>query len=317
MLTNSTFQKASQYVISREEEGQRLDNFLSSLLKGLPKSRIYRIIRKGEVRVNKHRVSINYRLMSEDCLRIPPMRLSPSSPSPTSPSAAFRKDLEKNILYEDEALMVINKPAGLAVHGGSGVSLGLIEALRTMRPDAPFLELVHRIDRDTSGCVLIAKKRKMLLHLHNCLQQGTIQKHYYALVRGQWRGGKLIEAPLKKYTLPSGERRVKVESSGKISQTAFRVLKSSKDATLLEASPLTGRTHQIRVHCAFMGHPILGDQKYGETKEKRLFLHAITLKVPLPDREDLVVSAPLPQIFQEAMEQIFKNNEESNGTSRK
>jgi 23S rRNA pseudouridine955/2504/2580 synthase len=200
------------------------------------------------------------------------------------------------------------------VHGGSGISLGLIEALRAMRPKAPFLELVHRIDRDTSGCIMIAKRRSILIHLHDALKAGTIKKRYLALVAGQWRGGKVIEAPLFKYVLRSGERMVRVDPTGKQSQTNIKTLESFPGATLIEASPVTGRTHQIRVHCQFMGHPIVGDQKYGELEFNRqakikgldrLFLHAHQLVIKLPyDPFDLTITCPLPETCETYLAQL-------------
>lgn len=316
MLVNSVkLNQVQQVVITENHAGQRVDNFLFSLLRGVPKSKLYRIIRKGELRVNKKRVDVSYRLVDGDMVRIPPLRYEEKQDA-VKPAAGAKslKNIEDSIIYEDDTLLVVNKPSGIAVHGGSGVSWGLIEALRQLRPYTPFLELVHRIDRDTSGCVMIAKKRAMLLHLHECLKTGNIQKQYYALVAGSWRGGKLVEAPLHKFVLPSGERMVKVSPEGKFAQTGVKILESYSQATLLQATPLTGRTHQIRVHCAFMGHPIYGDQKYGDSEKNRqakemgftrLFLHAHQLVIELPNRrEPLTVSSPLPKECQQFLTKL-------------
>jgi 23S rRNA pseudouridine955/2504/2580 synthase len=273
--------------IDANSDGQRVDNFLLRELKGVPKSRIYRLLRKGEVRVNKGRVKAEYRLQSGDQVRIPPIRMSADEPGEVSVSAGLAERLAAAILYEDEGLIVINKPAGLAVHGGSGVSLGLIEALRALRPEARFLELVHRLDRDTSGCIMVAKKRSGLLILHEALRGDGIDKRYLALAAGKWsKGRNEVSAPLEKNTLRSGERVVRVSASGKEALTKFAVVEQFEGATLVEASPITGRTHQIRVHAQFAGHPLAGDEKYGDREAderfrqlglRRLFLHAHTL----------------------------------------
>lgn len=296
--------QVKQVTIDASHEGQRLDNYLLSHLRGVPKSRIYRIIRKGEVRVNKKRVDVNYRLVRGDLIRIPPVRMAEPG-EVHAPSKKLTDLLDSAILYEDNSLIIINKPAGLAVHGGSGIQLGLIETLRAMRPEASFLELVHRLDRDTSGCIMIAKKRSRLVFLHDCLKQGTIKKRYWAIVDGKWKGGKVVEAPLYKYLLMSGERRVKVAPEGKFAKTGIKILESFKAVTLLEATPVTGRTHQIRVHCAFMGHPIVGDEKYGQRDvidargAQSLFLHAKELVIPVQgSAESLTVTAPLSEGFQ-------------------
>jgi 23S rRNA pseudouridine955/2504/2580 synthase len=280
--------------VSDAHAGQRIDNFLLRHLKGVPKSRIYRILRKGEVRVNKSRVKAEYRLCDGDVIRIPPVRMSDAKPA-ESVSTSLNRLLSNSILYEDERLLIINKPSGLAVHGGSGISQGLIEALRVMRPEARFLELVHRLDRDTSGCVMIAKKRSMLRFLHEQLRSGKIDKRYLALVSGRWPNKRrVVNEPLLKNSLQSGERMVNVSSEGKKSITEFSVVERYAQATLVEAKPITGRTHQIRVHAQYAGHPLLGDDKYGnqaacrEFKRrglKRLFLHAASLKVPMPADE--------------------------------
>lgn len=290
--------------ISDDMAGQRIDNFLLTQLKGVPKSLIYRIIRKGEVRVNKGRVKPEYKLQANDNVRIPPVRVSEKQTAPISTKLNKVSSLEQHILYEDEVLMVLNKPSGMAVHGGSGVNFGVIEALRALRPEARFLELVHRLDRDTSGILLVAKKRSALRHLHQQLRDKTVQKDYLALVRGQWQSHvKMVNAPLLKNELASGERLVKVSSEGKPSETRFRIEERYSMATLIKASPVTGRTHQIRVHSLHVSHPIAMDSKYGdkdfdkkmsELGLNRLFLHAFEIRFQHPRTEEtLRVQAPL------------------------
>ncbi|MFT6915463.1 MAG: 23S rRNA pseudouridine955/2504/2580 synthase [Motiliproteus sp.] len=297
--------------ITVENEGQRIDNFLLTLLKGVPKTRIYRLLRKGEVRVNKGRIQAPYRLVVGDLVRLPPLRL-PEEKSQASIGSGLTKTLEGAVLFENDQLLVINKPSGLAVHGGSGITLGLIEALRQMRPDSKFLELVHRLDRDTSGAVMVAKKRSTLTALHDDLRQGRISKIYHALVMGLWSKRLLkIDAPLKKNDLKSGERLVNVDPEGKISITDFRLLESYERCSLIEARPVTGRTHQIRVHALHAGHPIIGDPKYGDERMnrlmktegvKRLFLHAAELRLRLPgSTERLIIKAPMESGLKDAL----------------
>ncbi len=301
LASHQPLSQVQQFIVTDNQAGQRLDNFLSTFLRGVPKSRIYRIIRKGEVRVNKGRIAVSYRLALGDTIRIPPIRMPLKEETNSHPGAKLARALTEAILYEDKHLLVIDKPPGMAVHGGSGISLGLIEALRGIRENEPFLELVHRLDRDTSGCVMIAKSRSMLTHLHDCLKNGKIEKHYFALVQGKWKGGKQVSAPLHKYLLKSGERMVKVAQEGKPSLTHFDIIEGFKKATLLKATPLTGRTHQIRVHCAFMGHPIIGDEKYGKSDETapRLFLHAHQLVIDLPYHpHQLIITSPMPTGFE-------------------
>jgi 23S rRNA pseudouridine955/2504/2580 synthase len=300
--------------VSPELAGQRIDNFLRNQLKGVPKTLIYRILRKGEVRVNKGRIKPEYKLQAGDMVRVPPLRLAErDEPAPLAQGLLER--LEAAIVYEDKALIVLNKPAGIAVHGGSGLSYGVIEALRQLRPDAKELELVHRLDRDTSGLLMIAKKRSMLRHLHEALRGDGVDKRYMALVRGRWDAGKKqVSAPLLKNTLRSGERMVEVTEDGKEALTLFKVLRRFGDfATLVEARPITGRTHQIRVHARHAGHAIAGDSKYGdeefsrEIRElggKRLFLHAYALKVPLPDGGELSLEAPVDQVWAGTLERL-------------
>ncbi len=300
--------------IDEGHEGQRIDNFLLSRLKGVPKSRVYRILRKGEVRVNKKRIKQTYRLQLGDLVRIPPVRLAEMGEVPRAP-LPFLKCLEDSILYEDEQLIVINKPPGLAVHGGSGINLGVIEGFRQLRPDARFLELVHRLDRDTSGCLMIAKKRSMLRSLHTMLREGTISKTYCALMRGGWHGTeKRVEAPLQKNTLKSGERMVRVHPDGKSALTTFHPEKHFSDATFVQIDLGTGRTHQIRVHAQHIKKPIAGDNKYGDQQFnekmqarglKRLFLHAQELRFIHPVAEvTLAVQAPLSDDLNAILEKM-------------
>lgn len=297
-------------------EGQRIDNFLRHRLKGVPKSVVYRIIRKGEVRVNKKRIKPEYKIQVNDLVRIPPVTISEKEQPEISTGLKIVSQLEQCILYEDKDILLINKPAGMAVHGGSGLNFGVIEALRKLRPDARQLELVHRLDRDTSGCLLIAKKRSMLRVLHEQLRAKTMQKNYWALVDGQWNSkDRKVAEPLRKNTLSSGERVVKVDhEEGKPSLTLFRILERYNTSTLVQASPVTGRTHQIRVHTACKGHPIAGDEKYGNNDFsafmqqkglKRMFLHAYSLKFDHPATgESLYVEAPLDGALSNALKQL-------------
>lgn len=297
-------QQVQLLIISEDEAGQRIDNYLLTKLKGVPKSLIYRILRKGEVRVNKGRIKPEYKLQTNDQVRIPPIRVSEKTQAPLSTKLNKVNQLENQILFEDECLLVLNKPSGLAVHGGSGLNFGVIEALRALRPEARFLELVHRLDRDTSGILLVAKKRSALRHLHEQLREKTVQKDYLALVRGQWQSHcKVVKAPLLKNELSSGERIVRVSEQGKPSETRFSIEERYENATLIKASPVTGRTHQIRVHTQYVGHPIALDDKYGDKQFdeqmskiglNRLFLHAFSLRFEHPkSSERLRISAPL------------------------
>ncbi|HWR79341.1 MAG TPA: 23S rRNA pseudouridine(955/2504/2580) synthase RluC [Pseudomonas sp.] len=300
--------------VAPELAGQRIDNFLRTQLKGVPKTLIYRILRKGEVRVNKGRIKPEYKLQAGDVVRVPPLRLAErDEPAPLAQGLLER--LEAAIVYEDKALIVLNKPAGIAVHGGSGLNYGVIEAFRQLRPEAKEIELVHRLDRDTSGLLMIAKKRSMLRHLHEALRGDGVDKRYLALVRGNWPAAKKqVRAPLMKNNLRSGERMVEVNVEGKDALTEFRVLRRFGDfATLVEASPITGRTHQIRVHAKHAGHSIAGDSKYGDeefTREirelggKRLFLHAHSLQVKLPEGNILKVEAPVDDVWTLTMERL-------------
>jgi len=295
---------------------QRIDNFLLKFLKGVPKSRIYRILRKGEVRVNRGRIKPEYRLKLGDLVRIPPIRVSEEKVA-VVPGERVLRLLEQSILYEDQGLLILNKPSGLAVHGGSGVSFGVIEGLRALRPDARFLELAHRLDRDTSGCLVIAKKRSTLRAFHELLREGGMDKHYLALVKGSWRGGKRrIDAPLRKNTLKSGERLVRVSEDGKPSLSIFSPVTIYKDCSLMRVKLVTGRTHQVRVHAQYCGHPIAGDDKYGdaafnrlmaERGLKRLFLHASELRFTLPDSVTIHVEAPLEPGLDNLLRQLERD----------
>jgi 23S rRNA pseudouridine955/2504/2580 synthase len=296
-------QQVQLLTIEAEHEGQRIDNFLKTQLKGVPKSLIYRILRKGEVRVNKKRIKPEYKLCTGDEVRVPPVRVAEKNELPSANLGSIQR-LESQILFEDDAMIVLNKPSGMAVHGGSGLSFGVIEGLRALRPEARFLELVHRLDRDTSGVLLVAKKRSALRSLHEQLRVKTMRKQYLALVRGQWQTHvKVVNAPLRKNDLQSGERVVRVSSDGKPSETRFRIARQFAEATLVECSPITGRTHQIRVHTQHAGHPIACDDKYGEAAFddkmrsqglKRLFLHAWKLSFIHPaDGREMQVEAPL------------------------
>ena len=302
--------------ITEDNSDQRLDNFLITCLKGVPKSHIYRIVRKGEVRVNKGRVDVKYRLVAGDIVRIPPVRVAERSEELYVPQG-LQAALQQGILFEDEGFMIVNKPAGFAVHGGSGVSSGIIEGLRLIRPEAHFLELLHRLDKDTSGCLLIAKKRSALRKLQALFRESQIQKTYQALLSGQWARKKLIvTAPLLKNISKGGERMVVISQSGKAAETLFTRLQLFGNATLVEASPKTGRTHQIRVHAASLGHPIIGDERYGEDEVnkafktkgyKRMFLHAKTLQFQHPvTGVVMTISAPLPL----QLENLLKHEEQ-------
>ncbi len=287
--------------IGEDSVGQRIDNYLMRLLKGVPKSHVYRILRSGEVRVNSGRIGPDYRLQLGDLVRIPPIRTAQKTSVPSTAGASFKPE----VLFEDEALLVINKPSGMAVHGGSGVSFGVIEALRQSRPAGKFLELVHRLDRETSGVLMLAKKRAALVEVHRQLQAGETKKHYYALVQGKWTERKrVVDFPLEKYVLSSGERRVSVGIEGNTAMTIFRLERHVGPYSLLDAELKTGRTHQIRVHLAHLGFPILGDDKYGDfplnkilAKQglKRMFLHAWRVEITHPlSKQRVTIEAPLP-----------------------
>ncbi len=295
--------QVQQLTISDEEAGQRIDNFLLRICKGVPKSHIYRVLRSGEVRVNKGRIDQTYRLAEGDVVRVPPIRVAEKS-TQVVPGAEFK------ILLEDNHLLIIDKPAGVAVHGGSGVSYGVIEQLRSARPQAKFLELVHRLDRDTSGILLLAKKRTALINLHEQIREGLLDKRYLVLVHGDWKNSREhIKLPLFKFNAPDGERRVRVQADGLASHTVFNLLRKYGPFALLEAELKTGRTHQIRVHLASSGFAIAGDDKYGDfalnrnlqkadggrIALKRMFLHAHQITFAHPETgKPVTLNAPLP-----------------------
>ncbi|MDL5026505.1 MULTISPECIES: 23S rRNA pseudouridine(955/2504/2580) synthase RluC [Vibrio] len=301
--------------IDEDMAGQRIDNFLRNQLKNIPKSMIYRIVRKGEVRVNKKRIKAEYKLKAGDLVRIPPVTIE-EKVEENVPSTKLNKvsELEQCIIYEDDHMLILNKPSGTAVHGGSGLKFGAIEALRALRPDARFLELVHRIDRDTSGILLVAKKRSALRHLQAQFREKTVQKYYFALVMGEWKNScKVVNAPLLKNEVNSI---VRVNPNGKASETRFKVLEKFQEATLIQASPITGRTHQIRVHAQYTGHPIAWDDRYGDRRFDaytgkvgldRLFLHAANIKFTHPGSEEKMdISAPMERRLEKALTGLRK-----------
>src|SRR3954469_26007756 len=290
--------RATTLEVGEEPAAQRIDNFLLRDLKGVPKSHVYRVLRSGEVRVNSGRVKPEYRLQPGDRVRVPPIRVSEGQKTRAKPA-------EFPIVHEDGALLIVDKPAGVAVHGGSGVSYGVIESLRASRPQTKFLELAHRLDRDTSGLLILCKKRSALVELHRQLREGEVEKIYAAIVKGvPEREAFEISEPLHKYVTGSGERRVSVREGGISARTKVKVAQKGGDSSLLEIRLLTGRTHQIRVHLSHAGHPVLGDDKYGDfdlnrllAKQgvKRLFLHARKLSFEHPvDKNRLRLESPLP-----------------------
>ncbi len=306
--------RVRRVTVDPDEAGRRLDNFLLGRLKGVPRSRVYRLIRSGEVRVNARRARADQRLAAGDEVRIPPFRASPRealSGRREMPAVAW---LEERVLYEDEDLLVLDKPAGLAVHGGSGVSLGAIELLRAARPGAVRLELAHRLDRDTSGCLLVAKRRSALRNLHEQFRAGSVEKHYLALVVGAWPASlRRVDAPLLTTSRRGGERHVGVDAEGKQSVTRFAVVRKLPGATLLDVRIDTGRTHQIRVHAAHAGHPVAGDDRYGPDGAglaarcglQRLFLHASRLAFTSPRSGDRIsVEAPLPSELEAVLDRL-------------
>jgi len=292
--------RATTLEVGEESEAQRLDNFLLRRLKGVPKSHVYRVVRSGEVRVNSGRVKPDYRVQIGDKVRVPPIRVSASN------SKRPAKPFGLPIVHEDPSILVVDKPSGIAVHGGSGVSYGVIESLRAARPEAKMLELAHRLDRDTSGLLVVAKKRSALVELHRMLREGEVEKIYVAVVKGV-PGNKHfdITEPLHKYVNAKGERRVAVREGGQSAMTRIKVLEAGKDISLVQLRLMTGRTHQIRVHLAHAGFPVLGDDKYGDFEfnralarqgVKRLFLHAHRLAFKHPaDGKAMKFEAPLPE----------------------
>ena len=289
--------------IEPDHAGQRIDNFLLGALKGVPQSRIYRILRRGEVRVNRGRIRQHYRLQAGDQVRIPPLRRGVGDTHPR-PAPGLLDQLESSIVHEDDDLLVLNKPTGLAVHGGSGLKLGVIEGLRCLRPAFRFLDLAHRLDRDTSGLLIVAKRRRSLLDLHRAFREGRVEKRYLVLVKGRLDRARRIDTPLAKGALRSGERFVRVSPQGQPSKTDFVPLAWNSRSSFLEARPRTGRTHQIRVHAADSGHPVGGDPRYGDREFnrrlercglRRMFLHAHSLRIREPTSgRRLSFEAPLP-----------------------
>lgn len=302
-------------MVDEDSSGQRLDNYLVRELRGVPRTRLYRALRKGEIRVNKGRVKAHYRVASGDLVRIPPLHV-PAPGDPPSIPRHWSEQLTRRVVYEDSGLLVINKPSGLAVHGGSGLSFGLIECLRQMRPEDRYLELVHRLDRDTSGLILVARKPAILRELHRQLREDKVDKRYLALVAGAWpKSRHVVEAPLAKNVLQSGERMVNVSKQGKRAITEFAIVERLPGATLLEAKPITGRTHQIRVHAQHAGFPVCGDDKYSDDRTrafcqqvglKRLFLHARCLRLNLPDAGRLELQSALDKDLENVLEKLRK-----------
>jgi 23S rRNA pseudouridine955/2504/2580 synthase len=292
------------FEVAPDEAGQRLDKYVQRHLGGVPRSRVYRVIRKGEVRVNGRRAGPELRLQPHDRIRIPPVRVLPPATDPGRPSPELAGRIGRAIVHEDEELLVLDKPAGVAVHGGSGVSFGIIESLRALRPGES-LELVHRLDRDTSGCLLVARRPGTLRALHALMREGAFEKRYLTLVKGRWElGAKRIDVPLRTDTRVGGERTVRAAASGKESVSEFRPVQFlGKTATLMEVTLHTGRTHQIRVHAAHAGHPVAGDEKYGDAPFneelralglRRMFLHAHSLSFTRPQGAEFSINTPLP-----------------------
>lgn len=304
--------------VGEEAAGQRIDNFLLRLAKGVPKSHVYRILRSGEVRVNKGRVGAEYRLALGDLVRLPPLRTAVPEAKAAVPARDF------GVAFEDEAIAVLDKPAGVAVHGGSGVSFGVIEQLRRARPQAKFLELAHRLDRETSGLLVVAKKRAALVRLHDMFRDGQIAKRYLALVKGRWRNVlQHVRLPLHKYVGADGERRVSVSPEGKDAHSIVRLVARWENFSLVEVELKTGRTHQIRVHLAHLGFPLAGDDKYGDFSLnrdlqkaglKRMFLHAAKLALPHPlSGHRLELASPLPAELAGFLDRLDANEKKDYG----
>lgn len=304
--------KAQMLVVSERQSGQRLDNFLLRELKGLPRSRVYRLIRTGEVRVNRGRSKPDTRLSQGDQVRVPPYSGRQATHVGT-PTEKLKQRLKDSVLFENEAFLILNKPAGLPVHGGSGIALGLIEALRQTRPEWIEAELAHRLDRDTSGCLIIAKQADFLRHIQAELRAGNVEKTYLALVHGAWPEDlDMIDLPLRKNHLASGERIVRPSPGGKPAKTHFKIQQRLPQATLLKVTLETGRTHQIRVHCQSAGHPIIGDEKYATpstTRHKHLALHAWRIAFhPTPNTAPAQFEAPCSRHFKQLPQSLRTNN---------
>ena len=291
-------------LVTPDQAGRRIDNFLTGYLKDIPKTRIYKMLRKGEVRVNGSRVKPDYRLTDQDSVRVPPVYRNHMGAKQQKPPPVLLGIINDRIIYEDDYILAVDKPAGLAVHAGSGEQFGLIELLRNLRADQPFMELVHRLDKPTSGCLLLAKDHRTLRNLHAMLQENRVKKSYLALLKGQLTGDTEVILPLRKNELLSGERMVQVHSDGKVAKSSFHPEQEFQTACLARISITTGRTHQIRVHAASIGHPVIGDDKYGDrhfnrlmkkTGLKRMFLHAESLVLKLPYSGVVkTISTPLP-----------------------
>lgn len=302
----------STHTVIDQESGQRLDNFLFTYLKGVPKTRIYRAIRKGEVRINKKRITPEHRLSSGDLIRLPPLRQAPVSTAKLYVSDSLKTLLKSQVLYENERFVVLNKPAGIAVHAGSGITIGVIEAWRLLRPQHPYWELVHRLDRETSGCLLLAKSRESLCALQQLFRAHAITKRYLTLLCGSLEQKKEVSLSLQRDNLEGGERLVKVRSDGKAAKTVFRPKQCYMNSTLVNAELHSGRTHQIRVHAASIGHPVAGDEKYGNKEfnhwyklhsGKRLFLHAAELAF-MDGHQEHIFCAPLPEDLANVLKRI-------------
>jgi len=303
-IKNKMKTSVKHYRVSADNAGQRIDNFLVTYFKGMPKTRIYRLLRKGEIRVNKKRIAASYRLCMGDDVRLPPVYL-PELARQAPPSKNTEALLLSRILYEDDDLLIINKPSGMSVHAGSTVRVGVIEALRHIYPKLPNMELAHRLDAETSGCLVIAKRKIILRELHSLLREGRVQKIYWTLTMGKWKDSELrVDLPLHKDYLDGSKHVVEVHDQGKAALSVFRTIKSFKrEAALMEVKLMTGRTHQIRVHAQYRGHPIAGDDRYGDMEFnkfmrglglRRMFLHARSIDFILPSKErHITVEAPL------------------------
>lgn len=299
--------------VDSEQAGQRIDNFLRRELPGVPKGRLYRMLRRGEVRVNGGRVKAEYKLEPGDEVRIPPARISTGGPTPPARMIAM---INEQVIYEDKQLLVIDKPAGLAVHGGSGISHGVVELLRAARPELKDLSLVHRLDRETSGCLVLAKRRSALRRLHAMFREGRVEKNYLALVAGDWQLGEtVLDAPLLVTHRKGGERHVIVDEDGKPAETRVRLSHRYRGYSLIQCEPQTGRTHQIRVHLAAAGFPLAGDERYGDEAAnreasrlglERLFLHAQSIAFATDEGNDLHFTAPLADDLQAFLDRLEK-----------
>lgn len=315
-MSKTTFQGVQKITIDQDRDGQRIDNYLFKQLRRVPKSHVYRLIRKGEVRVNGKRIKAHYHLSCGDIVRIPPLEMAPEKTT-LRLDHALQTQLEQAILFEDDDLLVINKPAGMAVHGGSTINNGLIDAIKALRPDSKSLELAHRLDKPTSGCLIITKKMSVLRAIHEQIRQHEIKKQYLAIVAGAWPASlNKINVPLIKNVLNSGARIVRVDPEGKPSLTTFAVIEKYREATLISANLKTGRTHQIRVHCQYAKHPILGDAKYMSRAQLNHFkdagkvtglcLHAKQVSFVHPTtHKRLTILANAPETFEKVLQSLI------------